>query len=129
MEVIYYFSRSGRSEFVANELSKRRNAQVFKIDDHRDWSGFKGMFWGGYHATFKIGIPIEYRKPQDDEEIILVFPVWASALPPAVRTFCKEISKARITAVVTSSGSLLKERKGFKKVVDLVKEDAEIVDF
>lgn len=129
MEVIYYFSRSGRSDFVAHELGKRRNAQVFKIDDHRDWSGFKGMFWGGFHSTFRKGIPIDYRKPQEDEEIIVVFPVWASAQPPAIRTFCKEVSKSRITAVVTSSGSLLKERNGFKKVIDLVKEDAEIVDF
>lgn len=129
MEVIYYFSRSGRSEFVAKELGKRRHAEVFKIDDHRDWSGGKGMFWGGYHATFRIGLPIDYRKPNEDEDIILVFPVWASALPPAVRTFCKEVGKDRITAVVTSSGSLLKERKGFKKVIDLVKADAPIIDF
>lgn len=87
------------------------------------------MFWGGYHATFRIGLPIDYRKPNEDEDIILVFPVWASALPPAVRTFCKEVGKDRITAVVTSSGSLLKERKGFKKVIDLVKADAPIIDF
>lgn len=42
--MIYFFSRIGRSEFVVNKLSKRRNDRVFKIEDHHDSSGFsKGL--------------------------------------------------------------------------------------
>jgi hypothetical protein len=55
--------------------------------------------------------------------------VIGSVLKGFVGAFYKEVSKARISDIFTSSGSLLKERKGFKEVVDMVKEDAKIVDF
>ena len=63
---------------------------------------------------------LRYKKPDDNEELILVFPVWASTLPPAVRTFLEKEGRARVICIPTSLGSKLKDRDGFAKIIDLV---------
>ena len=44
-------------------------------------------------------------------------------MPPGVKTFVDTVGKEKITAVVTSLGSTMKQRDGFKKIIDLVGED------
>ena len=62
-------------------------------------------------------------EPDADDEIIVVFPLWAGTMPPGVKTFVDKVGKEKITAVVTSLGSTMKQRDGFKKIIDLVGED------
>ena len=86
---IYYFSRTGRSKKIAEELAGRFGVTARMIDDNREWGG-----------------KINYVK--------------AGAMPPGVKTFTEEVGREKITAVVTSLGSTLKNRDGFKNVIDLV---------
>ena len=86
---IYYFSRTGRSKKIAEELAGRFGVTARMIDDNREWGG-----------------KINYVK--------------AGAMPPGVKTFTEEVGRENITAVVTSLGSTLKNRDGFKNVIDLV---------
>ena len=44
-------------------------------------------------------------------------------MPPGVKTFVDTVGKEKITAVVTSLGSTMKQRDEFKKIIDLVGED------
>lgn len=117
---IYYFSRTGRSKKIAEELAVRFGVEVRKIEDHRDWSGKINYMKAGAMAMSGKTIPVTYEKPEATEDIAVVFPLWAGAMPPGVKTFVEEVGKGKITAIVTSLGSTLKKRKDFKKVIDLV---------
>ena len=44
-------------------------------------------------------------------------------MPPGVKTFVNTVGKENIIAVITSLGSTMKQRDGFKKIIDLVGED------
>ncbi len=124
--LIYYFSRTGISKSVADFLGNKHGAEVRKIDDHTDWSGKRNFIKGGYMSSTKKTLPADYIKPEDGEEIVLVFPIWASTFPPAVRTFLNEIGRERVIAIPTSMGGKLNERDGFAKVLDMKGKEAPI---
>lgn len=123
---IYYFSRTGISEKLAKELSTNKDSILYKIEDGQDWSGVTGFIKGGYYSATKKNIKATYRRPKDNEEIVLITPLWAGTLPPAVITFINDMSRSRITLIVTSGGSTLKDRDGFIKVIDVVGKDAKV---
>lgn len=117
---IYYFTRTGRSKEIAEELAARYGTEARKIDDHKDWSGAFNYMKAGAMSSMKKSIPVEYKKPDMTDDIAVVFPLWAGTMPPGVKTFVCEVGKENITAVITSLGSTMKNRDGFKKVIDLV---------
>ncbi|MDD2980702.1 MAG: flavodoxin [Hespellia sp.] len=122
---IYYFSRTGRSKKIAEQLAERYETTARMIDDHRDWSGKVNYVKAGAMAMSGKTIPVDYEKPDPDQKIVVVFPLWASAMPPAVKTFVTEVGGEKITAVVTSLGSTLRKRDDFAKVIDLVGDQLE----
>lgn len=117
---IYYFSRTGRSKMVAEKLAQSYSVTAEAIDDHKDWTGKINYMKAGAMALSGKTVPVDYKKPDIADDIIVVFPLWAGAMPPAVKTFVEEVGQNRIIAVVTSLGSTLKKRDEFKKVYDLV---------
>ena len=117
---IYYFSRSGRSKEIAEQLASRYHVKPRIIDDHKNWDGKVNYMKAGAMALGGKKIPVSYQEPDRSEEIIVVFPLWAGTLPPGVKTFVETVGKENITAIVTSLGSTMKQRDGFKKVIDLV---------
>ncbi|MFI3249341.1 MAG: flavodoxin [Eubacteriales bacterium] len=104
----YYFTRSGESQKIATELAERSQTIPHKIDDGHDWSGAIHFLKAGASSARKEKHQISYPKPIENEEILLVFPIWAGSLPPAVRSFLDENQSAKITAVVLSAASSLK---------------------
>jgi putative NADPH-quinone reductase len=117
---IYYFSRTGRSKKIAEELADHFGVTARKIDDNKDWNGKINYMKAGAMAMNGKTIPVTYTKPEVTDDITVVFPLWAGTMPPGVKTFAEEIGYDKITAVVTSLGSTLKKRNEFKKVIDLV---------
>ncbi len=124
MNKIYYFTRTGRSEIVAKKLSEKYSCPVFKIDDGINWKGAFGFIKGGAKASKKDLANISYEKPQENDEIVLVFPVWAGKYPPAVNTFLKENpDRSKITLIPTSLKTKFSDTSGYKKVIDLIGKD------
>ena len=117
---VYYFTRTGRSKKVAEELAERYETKAQEIADDVDWQGAMGYLKAGYEAFKNETRPARYNKPVTDEELILVFPVWAGTFPPAVRNFLEREGRAKVICMPTSIGSKLKDRDGFVKVIDLV---------
>lgn len=120
---IYYFSRTGRSKVIADQLAERYQTTARMIDDHRNWMGKMNYMKAVAMALKGSGVEADYIQPDVSDEIVVVFPLWAGAMPPAVVTFVNDTHKENITAVVTSLGSTLQQRDGFKKVIDLVGEN------
>ena len=122
---VYYFTRTGRSKQVAEELAERYETKAQEIADDVNWQGAMGYLKAGYESFRKETRPARYNKPTADEELILVFPVWAGTFPPAVRTFLEREGRAKVICMPTSIGSKLKDREGFIKVIDLVGKEIE----
>lgn len=68
-------------------------------------------------------VPVDYTQPDIADKIVVVFPLWAGTMPPGIRRFVETVGKEHITAVITSLGSTMKQRDGFKKIIDLVGKD------
>ncbi len=120
MRAIYYFTRTGTCEKTAKEIAEKNGGEIYKIEDGRNWSGIIGYIKAGYNSSKKKAIPITYRVPQEDEQIVLVTPLWAGGIPPAARTFVNEVGREKITLVVCSLGAEVAERNGYKRVIDVV---------
>ena len=108
---VYYFTRTGRSKAIAEELAERYGTTAREIADDVDWQGAGGYIKAGYKAFRGETLPARYTNPDEKEELILVFPVWASTFPPAVRTFLEKVGRARVICMPTSIGSKLKDRE------------------
>ena len=122
---VYYFTRTGRSKQVAEELAERYETKAQEIADDVNWQGAMGYLKAGYESFKKETRPARYNKPVADEELILVFPVWAGTFPPAVRSFLEREGREKVICMPTSIGSKLKDREGFIKVIDLVGKEIE----
>ena len=117
---VYYFTRTGRSQAIAETLAERYGVQAQRIEDGRSWSGALGYLKAGYQSATGKTLPVICQKPTDGDQIALVFPIWAGGFPPAVKTFVEEVGRDRVIAVPTSLASILKDREGFCKIIDLV---------
>ena len=117
---VYYFTRTGRSKKIAEELAEHYETNAQEIADDVNWQGAMGYLKAGYESFKKETRPARYNKPTADEELILVFPVWAGTFPPAVRSFLEREGRTKVICMPTSIGSKLKDRDGFVKVIDLV---------
>ena len=122
---VYYFTRTGRSKKIAEELAERYETKAQEIADDVNWQGAMGYLKAGYESFKKETRPARYNKPTADEELILVFPVWAGTFPPAVRSFLEREGREKVICMPTSIGSKLKDREGFIKVIDLVGKEIE----
>lgn len=117
---IYYFSRTGRSKAIAEQIAFRYHTTARMIDDHRDWNGKVNYLKAGAMACSGKVIPVDYIEPDMTDKIIVVSPLWAGTMPPGVKKFVQTVGKENITAIITSLGSRMKQRDGFKNIIDLV---------
>lgn len=120
---IYYFTRTGRSKAIADQLASRYHTTARMIDDHKNWDGKVNYMKAAAMALSGKTIPADYLEPDTADEIIVVFPLWAGTMPPAIKNFVETVGKENITAIITSLGSTMKQRGGFKKIIDLVGKD------
>ena len=117
---VYYFTRTGNCERIAQAIAKQKHTTAYKIDDGQDWSGPLRFIKGGAMAAKQQTYELLYEPLENDEEIILVFPIWASTFPPAIRSFLQEVNPKRIQAVVVSKATSLsiEQQSIFRSVVE-----------
>ncbi|OOB80072.1 MAG: hypothetical protein BEN19_06785 [Epulopiscium sp. Nuni2H_MBin003] len=117
---IFYFTRTGHCENVAHEIAQSYNKTAHKIDDGKDWGGKINFVKAGAAAAKREVLPVTHDSIQNDD-IIVVFPIWAGTLPPAIRGFLQNISANNIIAVTLSGTSSLKaaEKELFSKVYEV----------
>lgn len=66
---IYYFSRTGRSKKIAEDLAVRFAAWAEQLNDDLDWSGPSGYLKGIYAAMRKEAVPTRYQKPEEGHKL------------------------------------------------------------
>ncbi len=117
---IYYFSRTGRSRKIAEKLALSYTTNTNEITDDENWNGALNFLKGGKMSSKKESSNASYNEPNFDDDIIVVFPIWASGFPPAVRSFINTVNKEKLILIPTSLATKLKERDGYKQIIDLI---------
>lgn len=120
--LVFYYSRSGKTKLVATKIAEMLNCETEEIVDLKNRSGFIGYFISGYDAIKKKTTNIKpITKNLDSyDNIILCSPIWASNIPPAVRTFLnnfkEKIKNISLVATMDFTGA----DKMFKEIENLI---------
>jgi len=118
---VVYFTRTGNSKRVAEKISSKLGTDLIEIKDHMRWNGFIGYMRAGFYSTMDKKVQITLSKPlKDYDELIVVSPLWAGGLASATRSFLSTLPRGKVHLVVTSIGSMIKDRSGYKSVTDII---------
>ena len=110
---VVYYSMSGNTAFAAEKIAKALDADLIEIKPQKQYpdKGFRKFLWGGKSAVMAETPALEpyVFHPEQYEQIIFGFPVWASNITPPLRTFIRDNSDGlrgkRVAAFACQSGS------------------------
>jgi|LGVF01.2.fsa_nt_gb flavodoxin len=120
---VVYFSRTGVSRRIAEKIRKDLGCEIIEIKDNTNWRGAIGFIKGGYYASKNKDVKIVMDQKSDDaDEIVVVTPLWAGGVAPAIKKYLNNKELEKIHLVVTSSGSTLTKRQSFGSISDIVKK-------
>ncbi len=87
--LVIFYSRTGNTKRVAQDLAAKLNADTEEIIDKRDRKGFINWFKAGRDAMKKYLTEINAIKknPKNYNLILIGTPIWAGDMTPAVRTY------------------------------------------
>lgn len=118
--LIAFYSRTGNTKKVGNEIAKVLKADVDEIIDKTDRSGIRGWLGGGRDALFKRPTEITTKKnPQNYELVVIGTPIWVGTMVPSIRTYLSKFKFNKIAFFCTFGGS---EGKCFKDMESLTKK-------
>ena len=106
--LIVYYSRTGSTQKVCQELGKRLGCDLEEVVDQKNRKGIFGFVLGGFDALRNAHTKISTsgKDVEGYDLVILASPVWAGNVAPALRTYIEE-HKHRIkkAAFICTSGS------------------------
>ncbi len=87
--LVVYYSKTGNTERAAKDVAAALGADIERIVDKKNRTGFFAFFSSGRDAmtkkqTFIDSIP---RDPAEYDLVVAGTPVWAGNITPAIRTF------------------------------------------
>lgn len=131
---VVYFTKMGTSKRIAQKIAQRLSYEAIQIKESLNWKRTVGFLVGGFYASKNIKSERSIHKNIDEaDELIIVTPLWAGGVTPAIRALLKYTPTEKIHLVVTSNGGRIRKRTGFKSVCDIVKnkdnEDAMVDRF
>jgi hypothetical protein len=119
---VVFFTRTNNSKRIAEKISKKLSCEAVQITDNKNWNGIFGFIKAGYYSSTNKKVEIQILGNLNSvDEYIVVTPLWAGGIAPATRTFLKTIPLDKVHLVVTSDGSHVKSRSGYKSVSDITK--------
>lgn len=113
--VICYFSATGTTKRIAEELSKILNGDLFEIEPVQKYTS-EDLDWTNKQSRSTIEMEDENTRPEvknkleninDYKNIIIGFPVWWYKEPTIIDTFIEEndLTNKNVYVYVTSGGS------------------------
>lgn len=87
--LVVYYSRTGNTRLVSDEIARMLNADIEVIDDKKNRAGVFGFLKCGFEVIFKKLPEIEPIKNNPDEYdlVIIGSPTWAGRVSSPVRTY------------------------------------------
>lgn len=132
---IVYYSMSGNTQYVAEKIAEKINADVIRIEPVKAYpdQGAKKFFWGGKSAMMgeKPKLQPYECNLESYDRIIIGTPVWASTFVPPIRTFIHEnrniIDKKIAVFICFSGGGADKAIEKMKKYIGVEEFEAELI--
>ena len=106
--LVVYYSHTGNTERVAKDLAARLRADVERIEDKADRSGFTGYLGAIYDSVRKVAADIgkPQKDPADYALAVVGTPVWAWNITPAARAYLQATKgRPRAVAFFVTSGN------------------------
>ncbi|MDR3291687.1 MAG: flavodoxin [Methanobrevibacter sp.] len=106
--LIVYYSRTNVTANVVDEVSKKLNCDIEKINDLSNRSGPLNYLKSGYDAIRKNETKIGSTKknPSDYDLVIIGTPVWAGTMSSPILTYLNQnIDKIKNLCVIVTFGS------------------------
>ncbi len=107
--LVVFFSLSGHTRQVANEVATRCNADVEVIQETMDRRGVWGYLRSGWQALMRAAPPIgpTVHDPTDYDLVVLGTPIWNYGLAPPVRSYAMQHARhfKRVAFFCTEGGS------------------------
>jgi flavodoxin len=107
--LVAYYSRSGSTRIVAQDLAAALEAEIEELRDHVDRSGYLGYLRTGLEGL--IGAATELERPAKDpgryDLVVVASPVFAAAVSAPVRTYLwlERERLPRVAFLVTYGGA------------------------
>ena len=121
---VIYFSRTDTCKRIAERIADRLSLETAEIKDNHNWNGFIGYWTAGFFASTNREVEISINgNVSNTDEFILVTPVWAGSIAPAVKAFLKKYPRNQVILVVSSNGSRISDRADFISVFDIPKSE------
>ncbi|MBR6029159.1 MAG: flavodoxin [Clostridia bacterium] len=124
--LIVYYSMGGNTALAAKKAAEALGADTLEIKPDKAYpdKGLRKFLWGGKSAVMAETPALQpcAFHPEDYEQIILGFPVWAANIAPPLRTFVRDNLEAlktkRLAAFACQSGS--GGEKALQRLADLL---------
>lgn len=87
--LVVFYSRTGKTEFVAEEIAEQLDSDVEIIIDKKNRDGIMRWIEAGVEAIIEAETEIEptQHSPSNYDLIVLGSPVWSGRISPAIRTY------------------------------------------
>jgi len=121
--LIIYYSRTGKTRFLAEKLSEIMGIDIAEVRDLRKRGGPFGFLRGARDA--RLGLKTQVAPKSFDldryELILLGTPVWADSPTPAISTFLHthNLKGKKVIIFVTSRGV------GYRQAIDILRGKVE----
>jgi flavodoxin len=125
--LVAYYSRTGKTRLVAEELAMLLEADLEEIQEKKDRSGMMGYLSGGRDATLNRPAELSSRHTADPRRIVVLgMPVWAWGPPPAMRAYVAAYppAGAKVCAFCTYDGG--GGKRAFRALGGLLGRDLEL---
>ncbi len=118
--LVVYYSRSGTTKKIADEICDKMNCDIEEIIDNKNRKGLFGWLIAAFDARSKKLTVIENIKndPSKYDLVIMGTPIWAGLMAPALRTYINQNKNQfkKVAFFCTHGGS--GELKTFKDIED-----------
>jgi flavodoxin len=125
--LVVYYSRTGNTKKVAEDIARQLNADIERLVDKKDRSGAGGYVVAGKDATTGALAEIEpiQHDPAAYDLVVMGTPVWAWTMTPAVRTYIADHKAAFKEIAFFTSAAGSKPETTVKKMETLAGKQAE----
>jgi len=107
--LVVYYSRTGNTRLIGNEIAAALGADVEELKDGKNRAGPIGFLLSGREAKRKTAVQLEAltHNPAEYDMVVVGSPVWANDMCSPVRTFLAQHKTAlNNVAWLCTSGSI-----------------------
>jgi flavodoxin len=120
--LVVYYSRTGKTRFVAEKVASELKADIEEVVDLKNRSGRFGFLKAGYDATRgnETKIAKTQKSPSNFELIVVGTPVWNSRPASAISTYLKRTDFAGKKVAIFCTNEGMGEEKAVERTKVLI---------